>query len=186
MNMKQVTWAIVLAVLLLAGPAVQAEAASRGGGSRGGGGYSGGSGGSGAYRGGSHSGGTGSGAYRGGYHGGHYGGGYRGGYYGGGYHGHGYYGGSYRGGYYGGTRVFIGGGLGWWGGPGWWGAPYPYYVAPPVVIPESSQEYIQVAPAPQQQAYWYYCQSAGAYYPYVKECPGGWQQVVPQSPPPAP
>jgi hypothetical protein len=44
----------------------------------------------------------------------------------------------------------------------------------------------QAAPAPQQtQAnYWYYCAESQAYYPYVKECPGGWQQVEPQ--PPAP
>lgn len=27
--------------------------------------------------------------------------------------------------------------------------------------------------------YWYYCGSAGAYYPYVAECPEGWQPVVP-------
>lgn len=166
--MKQVTWAIALAVVLLAGPAVQAEAASRGGGSGGGGG--------------SRSGGGGSGAYHGSYHGGSS----HGGYYKGGYRGHGYYGGGYRGGYYGGTRVFIGGGVGWWGWPGWWGAPYPYYAAPPVLVEPAPQGYIELAPATPQPAYWYYCQSAGAYYPYVKECPGGWQQVVPQSPPPTP
>ena len=41
------------------------------------------------------------------------------------------------------------------------------------------------APAPAQQpAYWYYCRSAKAYYPYVKNCPEGWQAVQPQ--PPAP
>ena len=82
------------------------------------------------------------------------------------------------GGWHGGTRVVIGGGLGWWG-PGWWGVPYPYYAAPPVVVEPPPTEYIQ-APAPPAQDYWYYCQSAGMYYPYVKECPGGWMQVVPQ------
>lgn len=109
------------------------------------------------------------------------GGGYRGGSPrggGGGYHGGGYSGGGYRrGGPYsyrhGGPRVFIGG-LGWW-----WGNPYPYYAAPPVVIQQAPAEYIQQAPAPPQQAYWYFCQGAGAYYPYVKECPGGWMTVVP-------
>jgi hypothetical protein len=97
---------------------------------------------------------------------------------GGGYHGGGPY--PYR---YGGPRVFIGGGLGWWG-PGWWGAPYPYYAAPPVVVPPAPTEYIQQAPAAPQQSYWYYCQNAGAYYPYVKDCPGGWMQVVPSPAPP--
>jgi hypothetical protein len=52
------------------------------------------------------------------------------------------------------------------------------------VIQQPPTDYIQQEPAPPQQAYWYYCQSAGAYYPYVKECPGGWTQVVPQAPPP--
>ena len=57
--------------------------------------------------------------------------------------------------------------------------PYPYPYAPPVVVESAPPVYVQ----PQQ--YWYYCQGAQAYYPYVKECPGGWLQVVPQpSPPP--
>jgi Ni/Co efflux regulator RcnB len=30
---------------------------------------------------------------------------------------------------------------------------------------------------------WYFCPSANAYYPYVNQCPEGWQ-VVPASPPP--
>jgi hypothetical protein len=29
---------------------------------------------------------------------------------------------------------------------------------------------------------WFYCPEAGAYYPYVQQCPGGWQQVAPQPP----
>ena len=28
--------------------------------------------------------------------------------------------------------------------------------------------------------YWYYCESSDGYYPYVKECPGGWQRVAPR------
>lgn len=68
---------------------------------------------------------------------------------------------------------------------------YPYY--PPVYSPifTPSPEYIergeppapQVQPQPQSGAYWYYCQGAGAYYPYVTECPGGWQRVPPVPPP---
>lgn len=64
-----------------------------------------------------------------------------------------------------------------------------YYPAPLVV--ERPPVYIEQQPAPQapqvQQPQaeqpsnsWYYCHEAGAYYPYVKECPGGWQRVAPQ------
>ena len=72
------------------------------------------------------------------------------------------------------TRVFI--------GPGWgpyWYPPYyaPYY--PPVYttpVVEEPATYIEQSPAP---SYWYYCESARAYYPYVQQCPGGWLTVVP-------
>jgi hypothetical protein len=179
--MKQMILAIVAAGLLVAGSILPAEAASgRGGGSHGGSRSHGGS-----VRGSvpSHGGGAGW-VGRGvpggsGWHGGarFHGSSAR-------WHGHGYYGGSR---WHGGTRVFIGGSFGWWGwpawwGPGWWGAPYPYYSyypyysAPPVAV--------QPAPAPPVQDYWYYCQDAGAYYPYVKECPGGWIKVVPSPAPP--
>lgn len=197
--MKSVMWACVVAGLLLIGSVVPADAA--GGGSRGG--YHGGRGGwtGGAPRGsawisggGYRSGGTYaatprgsawvSGGYRGSYHRG--------------------------GGWYGGTRVYIGGGVGWWGpgwwgrpgwwgpgwwgwpgwwgtgywGYGWWGPPYPYYAAPPVTVHPAPTTYIQQEPTPPADGYWYYCEKAKAYYPYVKDCPGGWMQVVPQSAPP--
>jgi hypothetical protein len=32
-------------------------------------------------------------------------------------------------------------------------------------------------------SYWYYCETAKAYYPYVRECPGGWLTVLPQAAP---
>jgi len=35
-----------------------------------------------------------------------------------------------------------------------------------------------IAPASE----WYYCASAGTYYPYATECPEGWELVVPQAP----
>ena len=63
--------------------------------------------------------------------------------------------------------------------------PYPYYYPPVVTVP-SSPTYIEQGsrqPPAQSQAYWYYCADAKAYYPYVKECPGGWQRVAPQPPP---
>jgi len=78
-----------------------------------------------------------------------------------------------------------------WGPPWYWGPywyPYPNYVpAPPVVIREEPQVYVQQQPpssAHQQESYWYYCADAKAYYPYVKECPGGWLKVVPSTTPP--
>jgi hypothetical protein len=101
-----------------------------------------------------------------------------GGFHGGGFHGHGFVH----------TRIFIGGGFGWWGwpgwwGPGWWGAPYPYYATSPAVVQQAPPAY---SPAPQPEQYWYYCQESQAYYPYVKQCPQGWMKVVPQAQPPAP
>ncbi|MDP2882045.1 MAG: hypothetical protein Q8N89_10720 [Azonexus sp.] len=49
--------------------------------------------------------------------------------------------------------------------------------------PPQPQVYIEQAqePAPGAgQQYWYFCKSAQGYYPYVKECPDGWQKVLPQ------
>jgi hypothetical protein len=78
-----------------------------------------------------------------------------------------------------GSSVFFGVGI---AAPLWY--PYPYPVYAPAVAESSPPVYAQPESQPQQQ-YWYYCQGAQAYYPYVKECPGGWLQVVPQpSPPP--
>jgi hypothetical protein len=80
----------------------------------------------------------------------------------------------------------------WWVVAGAWylypGPVYPYpdpYV-PPVVV---TQQY-QVGPAPAAPTgpapvqYWYYCRAAKAYYPYVAECPAGWEKV-PATPAPA-
>jgi hypothetical protein len=67
-------------------------------------------------------------------------------------------------------------------------APPVYSYAPPVYVPQATVQqappaYVRqnpVAPPPQPR-YWYYCQDAEAYYPYVKECPRGWKKVVPSS-----
>ena len=68
---------------------------------------------------------------------------------------------------------------------------YPPYYPPVVVERQVPQVYIeqpQMEPPPPaptaapQVNYWYFCASAKGYYPYVKECPGGWQRVLPQPP----
>ncbi len=122
-----------------------------------------------------------------------------GGHYGGG---GGHYGGGGGGGHYGGGGGHYGGG-GWGYGHGghssygfYFGAPfypyysnpYPYYYPPAVVtVPVTPPVYIQQTPPAAQQypaGYWYYCTNPEGYYPYIKACPNGWQQVDPI--PPAP
>jgi len=99
----------------------------------------------------------------------------------------------YRG-YYRGPRVgVVIGGPSYWG---WWGDPwyypsyyyspyyYPSYHYPPVeAVPSVPQEYIE---RPREErsyessspsAVWYYCPESRAYYPYVKDCPKGWQKA---------
>ena len=98
-----------------------------------------------------------------------------------------------------GTRVYIGPGWGPYWGP--WGYPYPYYpypypyppayapvYAPPIVTePQSYIQQVPVAePAAPAPSYWYYCEGAQAYYPYVQQCPAGWMKVVPPSNGPKP
>jgi len=69
----------------------------------------------------------------------------------------------------------------------WYYPPY-YYYPPAVVVPAAPTTYIEKdspRAAPAQRSYWYYCEGSKTYYPYVKECPGGWLRVVPQATPPA-
>ncbi|MFH1603038.1 MAG: hypothetical protein ABIH03_03935 [Pseudomonadota bacterium] len=65
--------------------------------------------------------------------------------------------------------------------------PSGYYYDPS--LPTSPPVYIEQEPAsadPEPQpSYWYYCLDSKTYYPYVEECAGGWQQVVPQTGPPS-
>jgi len=84
-----------------------------------------------------------------------------------------------------GTRVFIGGAV---FAPFFY--PYPYYDYPPAYYPPAyypqpyyppATGYVEPQPAP-AAASWYYCPSSRAYYPYVRECPEGWQRVSPQPP----
>ena len=88
------------------------------------------------------------------------------------------------------SHVSVGVGFGfgypYWGGPwGPWGYyPYPYYGAPTVVVQQPVtyvEQNPQAASTPAADAgWWYYCDQSKGYYPYVRECPGGWQRVSPQ------
>lgn len=71
--------------------------------------------------------------------------------------------------------------------------PAPYYYVPPAPVvvapPPEPDVYIersQVAPAAQAPSSsggtWWYCARSKTYYPYVKECASGWQEV-PANPP---
>ena len=101
------------------------------------------------------------------------GGGFRsgGGFHGGGGHGH--------------FGVYLGAPLFW--GPDYYS--YPYSYPPDVTVLSSPPVYVdegdQVAVPPPQSNYWYYCANPQGYYPYVTQCPAGWQRVAPQPPPPS-
>lgn len=97
----------------------------------------------------------------------------------GGYYGPGFYG-------YGGYGY---GGYGYGYGYPFYYSPYyypPAYAYPPTVIaPSAPPVYIQQEqpqPVQPQSNYWYHCQDPEGYYPYVKDCPGGWLPVAPQPP----
>jgi hypothetical protein len=68
----------------------------------------------------------------------------------------------------------------------YWTYPYPYYYPPyrpnVVVVPAEPTTYVErpSASGDAGTGFWYYCAGAGAYYPYVQECPGGWQRVPPR------
>jgi hypothetical protein len=68
----------------------------------------------------------------------------------------------------------------WW----WWDSPL-YY--PPAVVAAPAPMYVQPSTAqmPAPINYWYFCPQSNTYYPYVTDCPGGWQQIAPQPPAPA-
>jgi hypothetical protein len=85
-----------------------------------------------------------------------------------------------------------------WGPPAVYYAPPPVVYSPPTVITIQPPVYIErattevwppvaqaapsppLSPPPPPVAHWYYCAGSRAYYPYVSECPGGWQPVPSQ------
>ncbi|MDD4915607.1 MAG: hypothetical protein PHW13_11305, partial [Methylococcales bacterium] len=109
---------------------------------------------------------------------------------GGGFHGGGFHGGYYGGGLYWGLGgmygyPYYGYGYGYaypYGGYGYgYGYPYAYPYFSGGMGGQSITYIQQNAPVAQQNppGYWYYCRNPEGYYPYVKECPQGWQQVSP-------
>ncbi|MEN8160137.1 MAG: hypothetical protein ABFS41_08710 [Myxococcota bacterium] len=76
---------------------------------------------------------------------------------------------------------------GWWGhrvvvgvAPPYWGWPYPPpWVGYPPQVREAPGAYIE-RPDPPVAGYWYYCESAGGYYPRVPSCPEPWVKVPPR------
>ena len=161
--MNKIMTFVLLAVALLAMAASVPALAQKGSRGSSSGGSSGGS--YGSYRGGSH----------GGYHGGSHGG----------YHGYprvgigfGFVGPAYWG--------YPGWGYSWWDYPGYYYPP-PYYYPRAVAVPAEPTAYIERSdansPPEQSQGNWYYyCPEAKAYYPYLKQCAGGWQRVSPTPP----
>ena len=85
-------------------------------------------------------------------------------------------------------RVHLGFHFGapYWGWSPWWHYPPPYYYYPaPIVVRSEPVTYIEQGgtSSADQGGWWYYCETARGYYPYVKECPAGWQRVPPAPPP---
>jgi len=89
-----------------------------------------------------------------------------------------------------GVSIGVGVPLGW----PWWYEPYPYYYpyypyySRPTIVESGPTEYVERSQSQGSESpasnYWYYCHRPDGYYPYVKECPGGWDRVTPQPVPP--
>ena len=78
--------------------------------------------------------------------------------------------------------LHFGAPLGWY--HPWYFAPPPvyYYPAAPVVVqPPAPTTFVERSDVvPEGAGSWYYCRDSNGYYPYVKQCPGGWQRVPAQ------
>ena len=73
--------------------------------------------------------------------------------------------------------------LGWYQ-PWHYAPPVYYYPAAPIVVrPPAPTTYVERSDVvPEGTASWYFCRQSNGYYPYVKQCPGGWERV-PARPP---
>jgi hypothetical protein len=61
-------------------------------------------------------------------------------------------------------------------------APVYYYPPAPVVVqPAAPPVYMERSDVvPEGPGTWYFCRESNTYYPYVKQCPGGWTRVPAQ------
>jgi hypothetical protein len=61
---------------------------------------------------------------------------------------------------------------------------YYYYPPAPVVVqPPAPPVYMERSDViPETAGTWFFCRESNSYYPYVRECPGGWQRVPAQPP----
>ena len=83
------------------------------------------------------------------------------------------------------SRVVLGFNFGYPVYAPWYPPAYYYYPPAPVYVsPPAPTQYVERGDvAPEQApppATWYFCRDSNAYYPYVKQCPGGWQRVPAQ------
>ena len=52
-----------------------------------------------------------------------------------------------------------------------------------MVQPSSPPIYVERSDVvPEGGGSWFFCRESNGYYPYVKQCPGGWQRVPAQPP----
>lgn len=83
-------------------------------------------------------------------------------------------------------------GFGGFGGAGFMQPFYPIpYAYPSTMARPAPPVYIQQQNAGQsapdsQTSFWHYCRAPEGYYPEIKDCPDGWQQVAPQPAPQPP
>ena len=84
----------------------------------------------------------------------------------------------------GGARLSLGFNFGvplWYPSYSYYPAPAYYYPAPVVVQPSSPPVYVERSDVvPEGPGTWFFCRESNTYYPYVKQCPGGWQRVPAQ------
>jgi hypothetical protein len=96
--------------------------------------------------------------------------------------GHGAHGGAGRGHsgghhHHGRTGVFVGAGV--VGFAPWWG--YPAYGVVSAYPPAPLQYIEKGDGSSPAEIEWFYCRPLNAYFPYVAECPGGWERVAPEA-----
>lgn len=76
--------------------------------------------------------------------------------------------------YGGGPWIGLGAGL-LFGSALYWAATRP----PPPTVYVAPEPVVVVQPQASGGEWWYFCRAAGAYYPYVQQCPTGWERVPP-------